>query len=160
MDRHQVCLGVEHPPVQVDLVSVREEQVEVLEGLSQEERLHHVPGPRVQRVTHVADGGVAAGHLGVRLYALGWEGVRRTDRMKPVLPGRFASPSPGRFCCLVEEMQWHGTTIDLVLALYTRWCGTCMGLIQYRYWYTTAYNASTVQEYVKVKYSFKLSGAG
>ena len=72
MDRHQVCLCVEHPPVQVDLVSVREEQVEVLEGLSQEEGLHHVPGPSVQGVAHVADGGVAAGHLRVRLDALGW----------------------------------------------------------------------------------------
>ena len=37
VDRQQVGLGVEDPPVQVDLVSVREEQVEVLEGLPQEE---------------------------------------------------------------------------------------------------------------------------
>ena len=49
------------------LVPVGEQQVEVLEGLPEEERLHHVPGPRVQGVPHVADGRVAAGHLRVRL---------------------------------------------------------------------------------------------
>ena len=35
------------------LMSVRKEQVEVLEGLAQEERLHHVPRPSVQRVPHL-----------------------------------------------------------------------------------------------------------
>ena len=34
-------------------MSVRKEEVEVLEGLAQEERLHHVPRPSVQRVSHL-----------------------------------------------------------------------------------------------------------
>jgi len=65
-----MSLGVEHPLVQVNLVPVGEQQVEVLEGLPEEERLHHVPGPRVQGVPHVADGRVAAGHLRVRIDTL------------------------------------------------------------------------------------------
>ena len=32
---------------------VCKEEVEVLEGLPQEERLHHVPWPRIQRVSHL-----------------------------------------------------------------------------------------------------------
>ena len=34
-------------------MSVRKEEVEVLEGLAQEERLHHVPWPRIRRVSHL-----------------------------------------------------------------------------------------------------------
>ena len=49
---------------------VREKQVEVLEGLPQEEGLHHVPRPGVQRVPHIADRCVASRHLGVGLYPL------------------------------------------------------------------------------------------
>ena len=53
-------------------MSVSKEQVEVLEGFPQEERLHHVPRPGVQRVPHVADGSVASAHLAVLLNALQW----------------------------------------------------------------------------------------
>ena len=79
-------LRVEHPPVQIHLamksvplhcmegnshlMSVSKEQVEVLEGFPQEERLHHVPRPGVQRVPHIADRCVASRHLGVGLYPL------------------------------------------------------------------------------------------
>ena len=107
VDRHQVCLCVEHPPVQVDLVSVREEQVEVLEGLSQEEGLHHVPGPGVQRVADVADGGVAAGHLRVRLDALGWGEVRRAGRMKPVYLEDLPAPVLVRFVAWWKSCRWE-----------------------------------------------------
>ena len=79
-------LRVEHPPVQIHLamksvtlhrmegnshlMSVSKEQVEVLEGFPQEERLHHVPRSGVQRVPHIADRCVASRHLGVGLYPL------------------------------------------------------------------------------------------
>ena len=108
----QMSFSVEHPPIQIHLKSnifrvtlllwipnilchnhlmpVRKEEVEVLEGLPQEERLHHVPRPRVQRVphlvnsksehlkillkghkvSHIADGGVASWHLGIGLNPL------------------------------------------------------------------------------------------
>ena len=35
------------------LMSIGKEQIKVFEGLPQEERLHHVPGSRVQRVSHL-----------------------------------------------------------------------------------------------------------
>ena len=76
-----------------------------------------------------------------------WVGGGQASRQDETgLPGRFASPSPGTFCCLVEELQ-VGTTIDLVLALYTRWCGHFETMsTEYRYWYATAYILSTEQE--------------
>ena len=55
-------ISIEHsfPQLTTHLMPVREKQVEVLEGLPQEEGLHHVPRPCVQRVPHVADGSVAS----------------------------------------------------------------------------------------------------
>lgn len=71
-DGHRVRLRVEDPLLQVDLVPVGEQQVQVLERLAQEERLHHVLGAQVQRVADVADGRVAAGgDLAVLFDALG-----------------------------------------------------------------------------------------
>ena len=35
------------------LMSIGKEQIKVFEGLPQEERLHHVPGSCVQRVSHL-----------------------------------------------------------------------------------------------------------
>lgn len=56
-----VGLRVEDVLVQTEqLRVVGEEQVEVLQRLAQEEALHLVPGPRVQGVTDVVDGRVAA----------------------------------------------------------------------------------------------------
>ena len=63
-------LRVEDPAAQVNLMAVGKEQVEILERLAEEEGLHHVLGPGVQRVAHVADGGVAAAHLRILLDTL------------------------------------------------------------------------------------------
>ena len=56
---HNIIL-IDHslPQLTTPLIPGREEQVEVLEGRPQEEGLHHVPRPGVQRVPHVADGSV------------------------------------------------------------------------------------------------------
>ena len=49
---------------------VSEQEVEVLEGLPQQEGFHHVPRPDVERVADVPDRGVAAAHATVVLDAL------------------------------------------------------------------------------------------
>ena len=49
---------------------VSEQEVEVLEGLPEEEGLHHVLGPNVEGVADVADGRVAAAHSAIVLDAL------------------------------------------------------------------------------------------
>ena len=84
---HEVSLCVEDPLIEIDLknqspvkeditvtcsylVSVSEEEVEVLQGLPQEVRLHLVPGHRVVSVQHVVNGGVAVRHLCVFLKTL------------------------------------------------------------------------------------------
>ena len=127
VNRKQVRLRVEHPPVQIHLarksvplhrmegnshlMSVSKEQVEVLEGFPQEERLHHVPRSGVQRVPHIADRCVASRHLGVGLYPLcimkislkyiyqSLNSVIFVSWRRCCWPGIFASPSPGRSCC-------------------------------------------------------------
>ena len=56
-----VSFGVEHPLVQVDqTLIVAEEQVQVLERLTEEKRLHLVLGLRVVGVSHVVDRRVTA----------------------------------------------------------------------------------------------------
>ena len=54
----------------ITFLAIGEEEVEVLERLPEEEGLHHVTRPRVQRILHVSDRGVAPGNLGVFLNAL------------------------------------------------------------------------------------------
>ena len=64
-------LGVVDPVVYgVGALVLREEQVQVLEGLPEEEGLHHVPGSRVGGVPHIVDGGVAVANAAVLLYSL------------------------------------------------------------------------------------------
>ena len=63
-------LGVEHPLVQGELVSVREQEVEVLERLAKEEGLHLVLRPGVQWVSHITDRRVASANFAIFLNAL------------------------------------------------------------------------------------------
>ena len=63
-------LSVEHPLVQGKLVSVRKQEVEVLERLAEEEGLHLVLGPGVQRVSHITDCRVASANFAILLNAL------------------------------------------------------------------------------------------
>ena len=65
-----MCLGVEDPLIQVYFLMISEQQIQILERLAQEEGLHHVLGSCVQRIPHVADGGVASTHLAILLNAL------------------------------------------------------------------------------------------
>lgn len=65
-----MCLGVEDPLIQVYFLMICEQQIQILERLAQEEGLHHVLGSCVQRVPHVADGGVAPTHLAILLNTL------------------------------------------------------------------------------------------
>lgn len=58
-DRQWVCLGVQHPLIQRQMVIRREEQVEVLEGLGKEETLLYVILLRMLRID-VLDSGVSA----------------------------------------------------------------------------------------------------
>ena len=60
-NRKRVSLRVEDELIQAEqLRVVREEQVQVLQRLAQEEALHLVPGPGVEGVTDVVNGRVAA----------------------------------------------------------------------------------------------------
>ena len=89
-----------HHLVQADLVSVGEQKIQVLERLAQEEWLHHVLGPGVQGVPHVADGRVASAHLAVLLNALQWQFLaNELDKSKGHKPEISSTPSPGRSCC-------------------------------------------------------------
>lgn len=63
-------LGVEHPLVQGELVSVREQEVEVLERLAKEEGFHLVLRPGVQRVSHITDSRVSSANFAIFLNAL------------------------------------------------------------------------------------------
>ena len=65
-----VRLSVEHPLIQGKLVPVSEQEVEVLERLAEEEGLHLVLGPGVQRVSHVTDCRVASANFAILLNAL------------------------------------------------------------------------------------------
>ena len=65
-----VRLGVEHPLVQGKLVSVREQEVKIFERLAEEEGLHLVLGPGVQRIPHVTDCRVASAIFAILLNTL------------------------------------------------------------------------------------------
>lgn len=71
VDGKRVRLGVDDELAQVQQLGVvGEEQVQVLERLAEEERLHEVLVPQVGRVLHVADRRVAVRHPRVLLEAL------------------------------------------------------------------------------------------
>ena len=82
-------------------MSVGEQKIQILERLAQEEGLHHVLGPGVQGVPHVADGGVAAAHLAVLLNALQWQLLAHELEISKEghKPEISSTPSPGRSCC-------------------------------------------------------------
>ena len=63
-------LCVEDPLLEVDLLLVGEQQVEVLQSFAEEEGLHHVLRPQVERVPDVPDGRVAVQYFGVLFDAL------------------------------------------------------------------------------------------
>ncbi len=88
-------LCVEDPPAEVDLLAVSKEQVEILERLAEEEGLHHVLGPGVERAPHVADGGVAAAHLRVLL-----DSLRKREQLEgTTFPLRYITSYKGWRMC-------------------------------------------------------------
>ena len=132
-----------HHLVQADLVSVGEQKIQILERLAQEEGLHHVLGPGVQGVPHVADGGVAAAHLAVLLNALQWQLLaHELDKSEGHKPEISSTPSPGRSCC---PRSSRGTTSSPPSRVWggsvRRWaantivdCGDCVGILVTEGW--------------------------
>lgn len=73
-----MSLCVDHPAVQIDLVSIGKEEIQILESLSQKKRLHHVLRPQVKWVFNVANTCVAMLDLGVLLDTLVMKTVYRS----------------------------------------------------------------------------------
>ena len=68
--RQGMRLSIKHPLVQIKFFFVRKQQVEVLKCLAEEEGLHHVLWPCVQRVPHITDCRVASTNFAIFLNPL------------------------------------------------------------------------------------------